>query len=163
MAAIVAQSQKIATRPGATTYGRPMDEGQRDIDALSLRGDETIDPLISRAAKIDPRHAVCFHGHYGEDFDLGDGRVQRVLSNGLIWSDGEDAVPDSAMQEAWPDLKRDWERLQAAAWERDRRHTAPTVASAKVRAILALEPSAFELIDALYRVYAAERHDDLPF
>jgi hypothetical protein len=106
---------------------------------------------------------MCFKGHCGEDFELEDGCIQRTLSSGLIWSDGADAVPDWAMQEAWREFKRDWERLQSAAWERDRRHTEPTIASPKVQAILALEPSAFDLIDSLYRVFAAEEQEDLPF
>lgn len=139
-----------------------MDENGRNIEPPSPLAIETNDPLVVRAAKIDPKHAVCFNGHYGEDFGLGDGCIQRVLANGLIWSDGEDAVPDWAMQEAWPELGQDWERLQAAAWERDRRHGAPTLATGKVQAILALTPSPFELIDALYRVFAAESRDDPP-
>lgn len=141
-----------------------MKRSERDnIEEPSLRKLDRHDPLLARAAAIDPRRAVCFHGNYGEDFDLGDGCIQRVLSNALVWSDGVDAVPDSAMQEAWPELQSDWERLQAAAWERDRRHTEPTVASSKVKAILELDPSAFDLIDALYRVYATGRQDDVPF
>jgi hypothetical protein len=139
-----------------------MDKSQKVANTTSTPA-ETTDSLIVRAAKIDPWHAVCFRGHYDEDFDLGDGCVQRVLSRGVIWSDGKYAVPDSAMQEAWPELQSDWERLRTAAWERDRRHSEPTIASARVKAILALGPTAFELIDALYRVFASERHDDLPF
>jgi hypothetical protein len=124
---------------------------------------ETSDPLVVCAAQIDSRQAVCFNAHYGEDFDVGDGFVQRQVSSGLVWSNGEDAVPDWAMQEAWSELRADWDRLQAAAWERDRRHSEPTPASPRVKAILQLKPTPFELIDALYRVFATERQDDLPF
>jgi hypothetical protein len=127
---IVAQDQKTPTFAEAPSYGHEMTGSDADnIEESSLENLESGDPLVSRAAQIDPRQAVCFNGHYGENFELEDGSTQRVLSSGLIWSDGEDAVPDWAMQAAWRDLKPDWERLQAAGWERDRHNTRPTAAT----------------------------------
>lgn len=115
------------------------------------------DPLITRAQRIDPQAAVSFNGYYGEDFPLGDdGETQRVISRTLVWSNGNDCVPDWAMREAWPEFCEDWERMQTVAWERHPIHQQPTSELSDVDAILALEPSSDALITALYRVLAVE-------
>ena len=73
------------------------------------------EPLEQRAAKIDPRTTGCFHGYYSEEF--GD---QNIVSSALVWlpPDRDDAVPDWAMRDAWPQFARGWDRLTLAAWDR---------------------------------------------
>ena len=72
------------------------------------------DPLEARAARIDPRTAICFNGYYAEDF--GDGPQ---CSRALVWvSDEFDTAPDWAMRDAWPELDPVWTGLLDAAWAR---------------------------------------------
>ena len=73
------------------------------------------EPLEQRAAKINPRTAGCFHGYYSEEF--GD---QNVVSSALVWLPParDDAVPDWAMRDAWPQFARGWDQLTQAAWDR---------------------------------------------
>jgi hypothetical protein len=79
-------------------------------------------PLEVRAAGIDPHTTLCFNGYYGEDF--GD---QRVVTRALVWASPEfdDAVPDWAMRDAWPELAGEWDVLLAAAWGRSHPPASP--------------------------------------
>ena len=125
---------------------------------------ENSESLVERAQTINPRTAVCFNGHYGEDFRLGDGgEMQRQVSRALVWSDGDDCIPDWAMREAWPELDQDWERLQVVAWERHPMHRQLPREPTEVETILALRPSSDVLIRALYWTLDVEsRHDVEP-